>query len=87
MKFIFTALFFVCVGSLIGCAQQVYEPKPEIPGLQQYYQMPGAYYTAPPPQLQYWDPRQDPMWQKEQETKTENRDSRHNQMYNRRKSI
>lgn len=66
MKTIFAVLFFWCVGMLSGCAQPVYEPKPEIPGAQQYYQMPGPYYTAPPPQPQYWDPRQDPLWQKEQ---------------------
>ncbi len=87
MKAIFAVLFFWCVGMLSGCSQLVYEPKPEIPGLQQYYQMPGPYYTAPPPQLQYWDPRQDPLWQKEQEMKNENRDLHQNKIYNRRKSL
>lgn len=87
MNTIFVVSCFLYAVVLSGCAQPTYEPKPEIPGAQQYYQMPGPYYTAPPPQLQYWDPRQDPLWQKEQETKNENRDLRHNQVYNRRKSI
>ena len=44
------------LSSLLGCAQPPQPPSLEVPGLQQYYQMPGNYYTAPPPRLEYWNP-------------------------------
>ena len=60
MRTIVLVLFFVCISSLSGCAQPPQRPLPEVPGSQQYYQMPGNYYTAPPPRLEYWDPGQHP---------------------------
>ena len=59
MKMILIVAALILISGLIGCGQQTYKPQPEVPGLQQYYQMPGPYYTAPPPKLQYHDPGQD----------------------------
>ncbi len=56
MRIIFIILCLVSLGCLCSCAQPPQPPPLEIPGLQQYYQMPGPYYTAPPPQFQYYDP-------------------------------
>ncbi len=56
MKKILAMIIYLFVGGLVGCAQPPQPPPLEIPGLQQYYQMPGPYYTAPLPQLQYYNP-------------------------------
>jgi hypothetical protein len=77
-------LLMVCVVVVSGCAinnEPEFAIQPEKPWLQQYYQLPqDQYYTGPKPQLQYWDPRQDPLWQQEQADRNQRKELRYNRL-------